>query len=535
MPRSIFPPRARAIGAAVLAAALLPPSSSAQSAPPSAAAPAAVSLPARRAADPAFPATPVGRLGRTLIDAINGGDSAAIALFVRDHLGHDARGRSPEAFVRMFRQARAQSGGLDVERLRMDGPELHVMTKARNGRRWLGFALQEPERTDSARLANVLLIPFDDPGMRRPPAPWATGALTDDQAAAVIRDRVRQAADSDRFSGVVLVARGDRVLVHEALGFADRERKRGNTRETTFAGMSVGKMFAGVAVAQLVERGLLRWDDTLANVLPEYPNRDAARRITIRQLLTHTAGVPEPFLSPRFAANRDDATHAELLATFADAPLTMTPGAVHAYSNGNYVALAAIVEKLSGLSYEQYLRRNVWGPSGMRAVEHPAWTGRPREAVGYARFSEFDPLGIEPRRPASARSRRGTVRGFGGGAYTAEDMFRFVRALRAGKLLRADLVDSVVTGRIDTGDGPDVRYGFGFYEQRMNGERVVGHPGSNPDTGHDADVETVWDGDWTVVVLSNYDAPAGVQLSFPIVRLLAQQSALAKGGAAGSR
>lgn len=62
----------------------------------------------------------------------------------------------------------------------------------------------------------------------------------------------------------------------------------------------------------------------------------------------------------------------------------------------------------------------------------------------------------------------------------------------------------------------------------MDDVRVVGHPGSNPDTGHDADVEMVWDGDWTVVVLSNYDAPAGMQIEMPILSLLAQQTALAR-------
>ena len=75
--------------------------------------------------------------------------------------------------------------------------------------------------------------------------------------------------------------------------------------------------------------------------------------------------------------------------------------------------------------------------------------------------------------------------------------------------------------------GAPLRYALGFYEQRIDGARIVGHPGSNPDTGGDADVEMLWDGEWTVVVLSNYDAPAGMELSGAIVRLLAGQRALA--------
>ena len=154
----------------------------------------------------------------------------------------------------------------------------------------------------------------------------------------------------------------------------------------------MGKMFTSVAIAQLVSQGKLSWDDTLAKVLPSYPNRDAAKRITIRQLLTHTAGVPDPFLSPRYGHGKEYATHEAMLPDFADAPLTANAGKSFDYSNGNFAVLAAIVERLSGLSYEDYLKRNVWGPAGMTLPSEKA-------AVGYARFTEFDPLGIEARRP----------------------------------------------------------------------------------------------------------------------------------------
>jgi D-alanyl-D-alanine carboxypeptidase len=513
-----------ALGATISASTAL-----AQSAPP--AAPGGPPPPG--AAPSTFPETPLGRLGRDLVAAVNSGDSATITRFVSAHVGTDVlRGHTADVKARMLTKAYTQSGGLEVERVRMFGEALRILTRARNGRRWLGLEL-EPAANDSTRIAMIGLFPMDNGGMRLPPAPWASGRLGDDQIAAVIREKVRQAADSDKFSGTVLVAHGDRVLVNEVHGFADQARHRPNTRETLFGTTSVGKMFTGVAIAQLVERGLLRFDDTLANVLPAYPNRDAARRITIRQLLSHTAGVPEPFLSPRFGTSREDATHQELLATFAGASLDMTPGARFQYSNGNFATLAAIIEKVSGQRYEEYLRQHVWGPAGMRHVQHPAWTDTPDHAVDYARFTDVDPLGLEPRRPSTGRAKphRGELRGFGGGAYTAEDLFRFARALRTGKLLRPDLRDSVTTGKVEIGEGAPVKYAFGFYEQRMHDTRVVGHPGSNPDTGEDADVEMVWDGEWTVVVLSNYDAPAGIELSMPIVDMLADQTVLANGAA----
>jgi hypothetical protein len=111
--------------------------------------------------------------------------------------------------------------------------------------------------------------------------------------------------------------------------------------------------------------------------------------------------------------------------------------------------------------------------------------------------------------------------GFGGGYYTADDLFRFARALRTGKLLRPDLVDTITSAKVVMGG--TMKYAFGFFNQEMNGAHVVGHSGSNPDTGWDADMQMVWEGDWTVVVLSNYDAPAGRAVEMPILDLLTRQ------------
>jgi CubicO group peptidase (beta-lactamase class C family) len=280
-------------------------------------------------------------------------------------------------------------------------------------------------------------------------------------------------------------------------------------------------MFTSVAIAQLVAQGKLSWDDTLANVLPNYPNREAAKTITIRQLLTHTAGVPDVFLSKKFDLAKHYASHEAMLPDFADAPLSANHAKSFDYSNGNFAVLAAVIEHLSGLRYDEYLARNVFAPAGMTQPDVP-------DAVGYARFSEFDPLGVDPRRPESVRGggvgvTKSRPLGFGGGSYTADDLYRFARALRTGKLVPQAIADSITTGEVSMG-GP-AKYALGFFDRPMNGRRVVGHSGSNPDTGHDADLEMLWDDGWTVVVLSNYDAPAGMMVEMPILDLIAGSSA----------
>jgi D-alanyl-D-alanine carboxypeptidase len=478
--------------------------------------PAQAGSPAAPAPGATLPATALGRLAQQLLDVVAEGDSSAISRFVEHHLGHDVRGRSPAQMSGLLVKLHRQSAGLTVDRSMMAGSALRMMTKSRDGKHVLGMEL-EPEPGDSTRIASITMVPMSPAMMSGPPKPWAEGPLDDARIAEIVRAKVKEAADSDQFSGVVLVAHGDSVLVHDVYGYADLEHRKGNTRATPFATYSMGKMFTSVAIAQLVSNGKLSWDDTLARVLPGYPNREAAKRITIRQLLTHTAGVPDPFLSRRYGHRKYD-SHEAMLADFADAPLTANAGKSFEYSNGNFATLAAVIERLSGLGYQEYLRRNVWGPAGMRVPEDGS-------AIGYARFTENDPLGVDARQPETVRGGPGKFKavGFGGGSYTADDLFRFARALRTGKLVPRAVADSITKGEVTMG-GP-TKYALGFFDRPMNDRRVVGHSGSNPDTGHDADLQMVWDDQWTVIVLSNYDAPAGMMLEMPILTLITGSSA----------
>jgi CubicO group peptidase (beta-lactamase class C family) len=494
---------------ALVLAAGLPVVAAAQPAPAQAGSPKAT-----------LPATALGRLGPQLLDVVSAGDSAAITSFVEHHLGRDVRGRSPAQMASLLIKLHRQSAGLTVDRSMMAGSALRMMTKSRVGDHVLGMEL-EPEPGDTTRIASITMVPMSPAMMSGPPKPWAEVPLTDAGIAEIVRAKAKLAADSDQFSGVVLVAHGDSVLVHDVYGFANREKNLKNTRETPFATYSMGKMFTSVAIAQLVSSGKLSWDDTLARVLPSYPNKEAAKRITVRQLLTHTAGVPDPFLSKKYGNGKKYASHEAMLPDFADAPLNANAGKSFDYSNGNFATLAAVVEHVSGLAYEEYLRRNVWEPAGMRRPEGGA-------AIGYARFTEYDPLGVEERLPETVRGGTGTSKpvGFGGGAYTAEDLFRFARALQTGKLVPKTIADSITKGEVTMG-GP-TKYALGFFDRPMNDRHVVGHSGSNPDTGHDADLQMVWDDQWTVVVLSNYDAPAGMMLEMPILDLITRSSARAK-------
>jgi CubicO group peptidase (beta-lactamase class C family) len=261
-------------------------------------------------------------------------------------------------------------------------------------------------------------------------------------------------------------------------------------------------MFTAVAVAQLVEQGRLSFSDTIARLLPDYPNSGAARRITVAHLLTHTAGLPEYFASPRYPA-----LHVSLRAPkdywplFAGDSLRFAPGSEWEYSNSNYIVLGSLIERVTGRDFREYIAARVFRPAGMDRTTYDEGLAARRTdvAVGYTRFG----LG---RKPDLVRShevpvRPGRLAGpAGGGLSTAPDLLRFADALLEHRLMSAAMTSRILEPRVAT---PDGRYTYGFEWQAWNGVRFVGHNGF-ADGAFDQ-VDMYPDLGYTVVVLSNTD------------------------------
>lgn len=229
------------------------------------------------------------------------------------------------------------------------------------------------------------------------------------------------------FSGVVLVARGGVPQFERAYGMADREARRPNDVETAFNLGSINKLFTQIAVRQLAAAGKLDLDSTLARAWPDYPNEDAARKVTIRQILQHRSGIQgNIFSAPPGKTRHDVLTLADYFELFKHQPLQFEPGARQQYSNAGYIVLGLLIERLSGQSYFDYVRTHIFEPAGMtrtaswRADSLPANT-----AIGYT--NEGRNTEILPGRGSSA----------GGGYSTARDLLRLLNALREHKVAHA--------------------------------------------------------------------------------------------------
>src|SRR5262245_9319898 len=230
------------------------------------------------------------------------------------------------------------------------------------------------------------------------------------------------------FSGVVLVGRGDAVEALAASGLADRAAGRRNAAATRFNLGSINKTFTAVAVAQLVQHGRVSLDDVLLKHVPDYPNRPAAEKITVRDLLSHRAGVAT-FMRADFGS----ASVAEMTRVVGSEPQVFEPGARQEYSNGGYILLSRIVETASGRSYADYVAEHIYRRAGMTASGFVTAADAGSVALGYfGADAQGRPMmggpsvGSNPPAPGNPA---------GGGYSTAEDLFSFARALRTGRLL----------------------------------------------------------------------------------------------------
>jgi beta-lactamase family protein len=193
---------------------------------------------------------------------------------------------------------------------------------------------------------------------------------------------------SHDFAGAVLVARGDRVLFERGYGLANAELGVPNSPTTVFRIASLTKTFTAAAIVMLAERGVIHYDDSIATYLPGYPN---GSRITIRHLLLHAAGVANP---PYEEIVTRRLTLPQLIDQFRDRPLLFAPGTESRYSNAGYVLLAAAIERASGMSYGEFIRRNITEPLGLVSTFPD-----PQEGLVLQRASGYvpgpPPLGLE--------------------------------------------------------------------------------------------------------------------------------------------
>jgi CubicO group peptidase (beta-lactamase class C family) len=468
-----------------------------------------------------LPETPEGKLARGLLDAVNSGDKAAVERFITSNLSSKAlKDDPPGEYVDHIQRLYQQSGGFELMQVlpsRTPG-EVRIAARTKKGNYWVQI-MTRLEKDEPTKLDGFGFRRIADPESEKADA-WSTAKMNEADVIKEIERHVAKAAAEDRFSGVALVAKGDRVIFDKAYGLADKANNIPNKLDTKFNLGSMNKMFTSVAIAQLVQAGKLTYDTTLAKVVPEYPNKEVAAKITIHHLLTHTSGLGD-FFKPQFFQNREKYRNPkDYFPIFANDALRFEPGKSWSYSNAGFIVLGAVVENVSGQNYFAYVRDHIFTPAGMKdTASYAVYDIVPNLGTGYTRFDNGDPLGIEPRRNnVMTLPMQGSPAG--GGYSTAPDLLKFAQALRAHKLVNAELTEKLTSGKVDTPMG--AKYGYGFMDESIEGKSVRGHGGGAP--GINSYLNIFWDGSYTVIVQGNYDPPAAQDLGGKITRFLAKQT-----------
>jgi CubicO group peptidase (beta-lactamase class C family) len=270
-------------------------------------------------------------------------------------------------------------------------------------------------------------------------------------------------AEKNKAMGSLTIARDGSVIYTRAIGYrqiSGTERKP-LTAATRFRIGSITKMFTAALILQLVEKRKLKLPDTLDKFFPEIPN---AKKITIEQILAHRSGIHDVVEDRDFqkAWRMKSITKDEMLASIAKAAPDFDPDAKFSYSNSGFFLLGMIVEKLTGKTYEEALRKRITGKTGLKDTY--AGTGD----IDAGRNESFTYLYLRDweQQPAIHSSIL-----FGSGAIvsTPNDLVRFIQALFDGKIISKDSLRRMKTMR----DG----YGLGMETFTYNGKTFYGHTG----------------------------------------------------------
>jgi CubicO group peptidase (beta-lactamase class C family) len=329
-----------------------------------------------------------------------------------------------------------------------------------------------------------------------PPGAQTEAPRSDRGRVAALKAFMDRLGKADWFSGTVLVAKGEQVLFAKSYGEADKDFHVRNRLDTRYNLASVGKMFTAVAVAQLVEAAKLRFDDPLSRYLPDFPTPEGAGSIRIEHLLTHTSGLGDFSQTRRFAETSRDMLRsvADYLQFATEEKPAFDPGTRWAYSNTGYLVLGAVIEKVTGMSYQDYVREHIFQRAGMLSTDNfDVDLVVPNLAVGY--HKEFPGDGIRFHKSTFV----GYIRGepFGGACSTAGDLLQFANALRNDRLVGSQYRKLLLSAKPALGS-PD--YGYGFEVDRQTG--TVGHGGRFP--GVSTFLSMFPEAGYTAVVLSNY-------------------------------
>ncbi|HVO72566.1 MAG TPA: serine hydrolase [Ignavibacteriaceae bacterium] len=289
----------------------------------------------------------------------------------------------------------------------------------------------------------------------------------------------------------ILIAKEGKIIYEKAYGYADVENKIPVNINTKFRIGSITKQFTAAAILKLQEKGLLNVNDPLSKYIPDFPR---GNEVKIYNLLTHTSGIHSYTNDPDFIKTVEAEIKPEdLVDQIKKYNYEFNPGDKWEYNNSGYFLLGYIIEKVSGMSYGEFLKQNLFDPAGMKNTGvHSSHIKLENEAVGYSYENNNVTKSIN-----WEMSRAG---GAGSIYSTVEDLFHWNEALFNGKILSKESLEAAFTPA-EIKDGINTHYGYGWFINENRGLKTISHSGGLQ--GFNSDLTRFVGENFTEVVLLN--------------------------------
>lgn len=296
--------------------------------------------------------------------------------------------------------------------------------------------------------------------------------------------------ENQNFHGSVLVAKDGEVIINQGCGFADMKQNTVNKPGTKFAIGSATKQFTAMAIMQLSEKGMVNVEDKVSKYFPDFPNGDL---ITIHNLLTHTSGLKNyTDLHEFLGMNPDNKDPMVVISLIKDMPLEFKPGEEYRYSNTNYVLLGMVIENVTNMSFENYLKENIFDPLNMKDTGICyGENSEIHDATAYTGYLEVVP--IDDKLVLTQAYSAGNMYS------TVEDLYRWDQALSTEQLVKKETLDEIFTEHATI---PEVgSYGYGWMIADTDIGKEIWHGGNT--FGFTANIARYIDEDLTIIVLIN--------------------------------
>lgn len=311
-------------------------------------------------------------------------------------------------------------------------------------------------------LALIWLTGVSAPAMAQSPA------ARDKDLAKAIDEVLLKTFKPNEPGAAVIVVKDGKAIFRKGYGLANLELGAPIEPDMVFRLGSITKQFTAVSILMLAEQGKLSLDDEITRFLPDYPTK--GQRITIEHLLTHTSGIKSYTSLPEWLSVwRKDMSVKEIIDLFKDKPMDFAPGERWSYNNSGYILLGAIIEKVSGQAYQEFIEKNIFAPLGMKHSYYDV-TARiiPRRVAGYSKGRDGfkNAAYLSMTQPYAAGSLMSSV----------DDLALWDEALYTEKLVKQQSLKRAWTSYV-LKSGKPTKYGFGWMMSSLEGHRTIEHGG----------------------------------------------------------